>query len=153
MAYCWLKILESTRLTDRTKENDAEIKDWRTLAIGFLIDFQVDDPWVVRVDAFPFLYELMNASFNWTAPKDIMVLMGEGWTLYGLQNNNGYDIRIEGDCAPNTKFERHLSVSDASLFISLKIGEIVSSLEAIDVDVEDILERFPQHLYQRGISS
>jgi hypothetical protein len=153
MAHNWLKILSSKRLGGTTKATDVEIDDWQDLAIGFFIDFQIDEPWIVTVDAFPFLYELMDASFNWMEPKDVTVVMGEGWELHGSHVLDGYDFRIVDGAQPSIQYHHHLSVSDASLFISLKIGEIISSLEVIEVDVEALLAKFPPHLYSRASSS
>ena len=155
MAFAWFTVVESFRLGDRSKhENDSEIVDWKTFAGAFIcnVKIQAAEETYVNVDAFPLLYEFMNSTFCLREPKEISVVVGEGWCISGTPNDGSVNLRIDWDDQA-ALVQRRMSLSEVSLFISLKISEIVSSLEKIDVDVEYYLSRFPPHLYTRGLSS
>lgn len=151
--YRWFSILGSRRLSGRAKKDDDEYisdGDWGALLSAFICEFELSDlqhKYLVAVDAFPLLYELMIALEKVQSPEGIEVILGEGWILRGLPTQDGVDIRVEWE---TVTLRQHFSSSELALFLTVKIAEIISSLEKLDVDVESYMARFPPKEYQRG---
>jgi hypothetical protein len=155
LAYEWFRILESSRLGSRAKSDDVSaIVDWRSWTIGFIatIGIESDRQIEIRVDAFPLFYELLNAFGDLFAKREFDIEVGEGWSFQGAAADGGYfKLHI---CFGNDRrifLSKRIRDRDVPLFLILKTGELASSLEKIDVDLEYFFTKFPIGIYRRGI--
>ena len=106
----------------------------------------------VRVNAFPLLYEFLNASVYMCANRSFDVEIGEGLWLRGAVSEGGIEISFEAGGRNDVLLQRNISASDTILFLALKTAEVASSLEKIGVDLEHYLSKFPVGVYRRGIA-
>ena len=145
MAYQWLSIDSSFALPDAANpRGGASLVDWQNWSTSFIAEVRIEsDP--VRVDAIPFLYELLNASREFAIEGALHAHIGEGIMLHGAPEGDGIAVRIAFEAGGRNDLilRRRLSISNASMFLSLKIAELALSLERIDVDLEESLSNFP----------
>ncbi|TVQ85223.1 MAG: hypothetical protein EA357_00960 [Micavibrio sp.] len=164
--YQWLKILETIRLTGEKAEEDFKFSDWELgwgsdwepLVMRFIAEVEVEaesesepEPvLVVRVDFFPFFFELLEASLVVPTGKPIMVVIGEGWEMTGTPAEGGYNIDIGFELSEKREpvLSRQLSTHETMLFIAVKLSELVESLKALGVRVEDYFPHFPPEEYK-----
>jgi hypothetical protein len=157
MAYRWFTVPTSARLGQRPEADDeAWIVNWRAWSIGFIADVIIEGEkqYCVRVNAFPLLYEFLNASVYMCANRSFDVEIGEGLWLRGAVSEGGIEIAIsfEAGGRNDVLLQRNISASDTILFLALKTAEVASSLEKIGVDLEHYLSKFPVGVYRRGIA-
>jgi hypothetical protein len=153
-AYEWFRIVESSRLRGRTKSDDAAIVDWHSWNIGFITQVRIesDRQNEIRVDAFPFFYELLKAFGDFFAKREFDVEIGEAWFFKGAAADGGFfELNIFFGHDPRPLLSKRLHAADVLLFLILRTGELASSLEKIEVDLEYFFTKFPIGIYRRGI--
>jgi hypothetical protein len=129
------------------------IDNWRLWTIGFVTEVRIEsEPQInYRVDAFPLFYELLNACGNIGAKREFEVLVGEEIVLEGAAaDDRFFEVKVS-HYRGQILLSKRLRSADALLFLVLKTGEMASSLERIDVDLEHFFSKFPIGIYRRGI--
>jgi hypothetical protein len=155
MAYEWFGLLNSFRLGKRTKLDDEKmLANWRTWSIGCIINIKITGEKIyhAKVDAIPLLYEFIAATVSMCTKGEFDVLIGEGFWMEGRRTVDSIDIKIAFEAGRNADvlLTRSLSNSDALLFLISKSGDIVRSLEELEVDLERSVLEFPTTEYRRG---
>jgi hypothetical protein len=154
LAYEWFRIVESSRLRRRTKSDDAAIADWQSWNIGFITQVRIesDRQYEIRVAAFPFFYELLKAFNDFFEKREFDVEVGEAVFFHGAPADSGFfEVNVFFGAGGEIWLSKRLRAADVLLFLILKTGELASSLEKIDVDLEYFFTKFPIGIYRRGI--
>jgi hypothetical protein len=152
--YPWLKILETNRLSGEKQEDDLAISDWQSLAFRFISEVEIapeyGDTKSIAVDCFPFLFELLNAAMNIPLKRPFLICIGEGWMIDGASVKSGYNLEIVFDVAGKRKLimAKELSFHETMLFVSVKLSELITSLEGIGVNPDGYFIHFPPSSYQ-----
>ncbi len=127
--------------------------NWFLWTIGFVTEVRIESEPHINywADAFPLFYELLNACANIGAKREFEVLVGEEIVLEGAATVGGFfEVKLS-HYSGRIFLSKRLRYADAFLFFVLKTGEMASSLERIDVDLEHIFSKFPIGIYRRGI--
>jgi hypothetical protein len=130
------------------------IVDWRSWTTGFIaiVGIESDRQIEIRVDAFPLFYELLNAFGDFFAKREFGIEVGEGVSFHGAAADGGFfEVKIVFG-GGRILLRKRIRDTDVLLFLILKTGELASSLEKIDVDLEYFLTKFPIGIYRTGIS-
>lgn len=152
MAFEWFSILRSFALDNHAAPNKPSADtEWWMLETAYISEIRIssDHQFDLRVDAFPLLYELFISNAEFAASGHFRAEVGEGLRLYGTPEGQEVSIRLANQAGGNndTLMQRKLSRSNASLFLCLKISELVQSLEKLGLDLESYLTRFPPEYY------
>jgi hypothetical protein len=126
----------------------------RSWNIGFITQVRIesDRQNEIRVDAFPFFYELLKAFGDFFAKREFDVEIGEAWFFKGAAADGGFfELNIFFGHDPRPLLSKRLHAADVLLFLILRTGELASSLEKIEVDLEYFFTKFPIGIYRRGI--
>ena len=86
MAFRWFTIEKISRLEKRSKSDDDRFaSNWRSWSQGFIVDITIKSgrDHHVRVDAFPLLYEFLNAVVSFCTKRQFDLEIGEGIALQG----------------------------------------------------------------------
>jgi hypothetical protein len=70
---------------------------------------------------------------------------------FAIQEPGRESRHLNAGCRLSSLRHPRLRFADALLFLVLKTGEMASSLEGIDVDLEYFFSKFPIGIYMRGI--
>lgn len=155
--YQWLKIGQTIRLPGELAADDFQISNWEDLGIRFIVEVEVETKpaSLVRVDFFPFFFELLKASLVVSTGKLFTIVIGEGWEMNGMPTVNGYNIEIGFELSEMRKpvLSRQLSQHETMLFIAMKLAEMVWSLRALGVNAEEYFSQFPPSEYRTGLCS
>jgi hypothetical protein len=154
MKASWFDVVDISRLSGPfEQEHLDEIDDWEHLAMSLIltININIGSNCVVKVDALPLLYEMLNA-LSIGIKNGFEVQIGEGlWLIASQAGDRVMNVKIEFIAGGPDKILRDMTVKldDMLLFFSRWIADIASLIEAAGLDANDTLGKFPLCNYRR----
>ena len=124
------------------------VADWDAWRFGFVVGVTIEGnrTYSFRVDALPLLYELRSAITDLAAHGSFRAEFGdEGIVMSGTSEPQGVTITIglDDNSTAHVMAVHRLSVSDASLFLTMKSTELSKHLEKTGINLERLLSEYP----------
>lgn len=152
MAFEWFTILDSFALDSQPAPNELLSEtEWWMLEDGYISQIRIvsDRQLDLRVDGFPLFYELLNSIGQFVASGRFRAEVGEGLRLHGTPEGPDVSVSLTDDAGGSTLVQRTLSRSNVSLFLCVKISELVQSLEKLGLDPEACVAKYPPQYFAR----
>ena len=128
---------------------------WRSLSIQYIacIKISADKEYQARVDAIPFLYEMLVALSSARTKKVVEIVIGEEWWLTSERlSDRTVRVSVGYDAVPNavTVGCYDTTTDEFVVFLATRIATMIHLLDDIAVDFVPILKQFPTESYKRG---
>ena len=154
MKASWFDVVDISRLSGPFEQEQLdEIDDWEHLAMSLIltININIGSNCVVKVDALPLLYEMLNA-LSIGIKNGLEVQIGEGlWLTSSPSSERAIQVNIELVAGGPNKLLKEMTIKldDMLLYFPKWIADITILIERTGLDVNDTLRKFPLCNYHR----